>query len=123
MITASVSGERTVARGLGTLAARLSDLSPAFRALGARMRDVAVPVTPFLTGRLARSLLARDAAQGLTFGSDVVYAGVQNYGWPRRNIIGRHFLTPAEELADREGPQEIEDLLTATARRAGLVAA
>lgn len=120
MITVSVSGDRTVARGLGTLAARLSDLSPAFRALGVRMRQTAAPVTPFLTGRLVRSLTARENRHGVTLGSDLVYAGVQNYGWPARNIRGRHFLEKAEELADRQGPDEVEDLLTATARRAGL---
>ena len=120
MFTVSVSGAESVARGLGTLAGRLADLSPAFRDLGTRMVDTAVPVTPVASGALVRSLTAVEGPQGGGIRSTLPYAGVQSYGWPARNITAHGFIQAAGELADREGPDALEDLLTTTARRAGL---
>lgn len=112
MIAVSVLGADSVARGLGTLAARVLDLTPGFDRLGARMREVAVPITPVESGRLVGSLTADAGAQGVTFTSDVIYAGVQN----RRFGFG----DAAASEAEARGATEIEELLTDTARRAGL---
>ncbi|MFC8387048.1 hypothetical protein [Nocardia sp. NPDC057272] len=43
---------------------------------------------PRKSGRLSRSI----RANGRTVATTVVYAGVQNYGWPRRNIRARAFM-------------------------------
>lgn len=113
MIAVSVSGAESVARGLGTLAARLADLSPGFRELGARMVAVARPITPFLTGALAASLTARAEPQGVRMGSGLIYAGVQER---RFGFLAR---TAAE--TERTGATEVESLIESTARRAGLI--
>lgn len=43
---------------------------------------------PRKSGRLRRSI----RANGRTVATSVVYAGVQNYGWPARNIRARAFM-------------------------------
>jgi hypothetical protein len=65
---------------------------------------------PGPTGRLARSVKAygtqRSASVGA--GARIKYAGVNNYGWPKHDIIGSHFLEDtfdgqeASMLADYE---------------------
>lgn len=120
MITVSVSGAESVARGLGTLAGRLSDLAPAFQALGTRLVRTAVPLTPVKSARLVNSLTPIATADTGGLRSDLVYAGVQSYGWPAHNIRAHGFMQAARDEADTAGPNEVENLLTATARRAGL---
>lgn len=125
MITVSVRGFDRVAHGLRTLAGRLRDLSPAWRLLGARVVATAKPLTPVKTARLVRTLRAepsRDEVLIRAGGGSVVYAGVQNFGWAARNIKGHHYLAggPAEDVARREAPRQVEALLTRTARLAGL---
>lgn len=120
MIVAAVSGADTVARGLDTVAARLADLSPAYAELAEGMDSVAEALTPVESGALVGSLQAVVDTQGLTYGSDLVYAGVQSYGWPAHGIEPHGFAQAAEQLAEDEGARYAEDLLTETARRAGL---
>lgn len=43
---------------------------------------------PRKSGRLRRSI----RASGRTVATNVIYAGVQNYGWPARNIRARAFM-------------------------------
>jgi len=48
------------------------------------------------TGRLAGSVrpgATRTAGIIRAGGAAVPYAGVQEWGWPRRNIVGKHYLT------------------------------
>lgn len=121
MITVSVSGAAPVAAGLDTLAAQVGDLSPAMRELEVQVESVAEPLIPFLSGELAASLVTRVDAEGFIYTSESLYAGVQSYGWPARNIEPAGFMQAAEETAEQQGPVVIEDLLTDTARRAGLI--
>jgi hypothetical protein len=123
MISVSVRGLDRVARGLRALAARVRDLSPAWRLLGARAVQTARPLTPVKSARLVNAIRSRPTSGGLEVGvRGVVYAGVQNFGWAARNIRARHFLEggPTEELLRRDAPREAEALLTRTARMAGL---
>ena len=121
MIVATVSGAESVARGLDTVAALLGDLSPAFEPLGVELLDTATPLTPTASGALVDSLTLEVGDQGIELVSDLVYAGVQSYGWPERNIEGSGFMQAAEALADERAPSIIEDTITTTARLAGLV--
>lgn len=125
MITVSVRGLDRVAHGLRTLTARLRDLSPAWRLLGARVVTTAKPLTPVLTGRLVNSIRAQVTRREVIItagGGSIEYAAVQNFGWAARNIRGRHYLAggPAEAAARRDAPRQVEALLTRTARLAGL---
>lgn len=125
MITVSVRGLDRVAHGLRALTGRLRDLSPAWRLLGARVVTTAKPLTPVLTARLVNSIRARATRGDLLIsagGGSIEYAGVQNFGWAARNIKGHHYLAggPAEAVARREAPRQVEALLTRTARLAGL---
>lgn len=121
MIAVSVSGAAPVAAGLDTLAARVVDLSPAMRQLEVEVESVAEPLIPFESGALAGSLVTRVDAEGLVYTSESLYAGVQSYGWPAHNIEPSGFMQAAEQVAETQGPVAIEDLLTETARSAGLI--
>lgn len=121
MITVSVSGEDTVARGLGTLTARLSDLSPAFAELDVEVEAVTTPLVPVLTGRLVDDLKGKVDDQGYEWGSDLVYAGVQSYGWQAHGIEPSGFYDAAERVVEDHADDRVDDLLRDTARRAGLI--
>lgn len=98
---------RVVVEGDRRLAATLRDASDDLRNMEAageksarliltRSRTLA----PKLTGRLAGSLVAAsESEQVVSVSSDVVYAGVQEWGWATRNIRARNFLVgPATDL-------------------------
>lgn len=125
MITVSVRGLDRVAHGLRTLAARVRDLSPAWRLIGALVVAEAKFLTPVESARLVNSIRAKVTREQVVItagGGSIKYAGVQNFGWAARNIRGHHYLEggPAEALARREAPRQVEALLTRTARLAGL---
>lgn len=121
MITVSVSGEDTVARGLGTLTARLGDLSPAFEKLDVEVEDVATPLVPVLTGRLVDDLKGTVTEDGYEWGSDLPYAAAQSYGWQAHNIEPHGFYDAAERVVEDRATDNIDDVLQDTARRAGLL--
>lgn len=90
MITVRVYGEDRVRAAFGQMRRGIDDLSSAWRRIGARLLSTAVPLTPVLTGRLVQSLRATPGRMETTFsagGGNVVYAGVQNYGWPDRKSV------------------------------------
>lgn len=120
MIVAAVSGTEPVARGLDTVAAQLADMRTPLEQLGQAMDDAAEGLIPVASGALLGSWQTSAGVDTLTAGSDLVYAGVQSYGWPAHNIEGSGFAQAAEQLAAEDGAAIIEDHLTATARRAGL---
>lgn len=121
MIVVSVSGEDSVARGLGTLTARLEDLSPAFVNLNAEVEEAATPLVPVLSGRLVDDLKGEIDEQGMTWGSDLDYAVVQAYGWPAHGIEPHGFADAAERVLEERTTDAIDHLLQDTARRAGLL--
>lgn len=123
MLSVSVQGDDRVGRGLRALTGQLSDLTEAWRPIGAHMVEAATPSTPVLTGALVDSLKAEESRDGLVFtagGGEVDYAAVQNYGSAVRNIEAHRFVEAGREYAEREAAEEIETLLTATARMHGL---
>jgi HK97 gp10 family phage protein len=69
---------------------------------------------PKLSGTLSRSIRADAGGQDVTVGSDVVYAGVQEYGSAVRNIPAQPYLRPA--LEDSTG--EVVDLFARDAQKA-----
>lgn len=124
MLTVRVTGQDRVQRAFRTMGLRVRDLSAAWDRIGAAIRRTAVPLTPVgKSGALVASLrqgAGKSSAVVRAGGRGVVYAGVQNYGWPGHNIAAKHFLNTAllanRDTAEHEVSSEIERL----ARRVGL---
>lgn len=95
-------------------------------ALGPIARDIARLIAehaPRKSGRLAGSaqgtVIGRTATATIGRGT-IRYAGVQNYGWPARNIIGRHFIERAEDTAEPLAARKLEESISHEITRQGL---
>lgn len=112
-----------VARSLLALRVLLGDLSSAWRQIGADVVTATVPFVPTKSGALVASLKAaggRDGVDVSAGGGSVVYAGVQNFGWPARNIEASRFMDRAQSAAETEAPRELESEIQSLIRRVGL---
>lgn len=115
-----VTGAEDVAAQFRRLGFKASDLSSAFERVGARVASDARSRAPRDSGRLASDIRS-GGAEGvgktratISAGRAVVpYAGVHEYGWPRRNIAERRFMRDA---ADAQA-QATADLLVAEMQR------
>lgn len=92
-----VEGDEELARSLAKVSDRLGDLSRAEEKTGQLIRSRAAAAAPRESGALASSIVADSSGEGVTIGSDLIYAGVQEYGWGAHNISAQPFLTPAAE--------------------------
>lgn len=81
-------------------------LTRAWALIGARMDSAALPFVPVEVGRLVDSLKTTAGPMGVEWSSDLVYAGVQDAGWPGHNIEGHHFSDRAED-ALRSGAVDV----------------
>lgn len=82
-----------------------TDLTP----VAAKVARDASSRAPRVSGTLAGSI--RPSYHGgnvSTVSSDVIYAGVQEYGWPTRNIRGKAFLRGALAAAKDDAVREAE---------------
>jgi phage gpG-like protein len=95
--TVEVDGAVQLTAGLARFAASLDDLDAAELAAGRVVQQRASGLAPVRTGALARSITVA-TGDGVTVGSGLPYAGVQEVGWAARNIQAQPFLRPA--LAD-----------------------
>jgi HK97 gp10 family phage protein len=57
---------------------------------------------PKVSGTLAASIRADASDTEIVVGSDLVYAGVQEFGWAGHNIAAQPFLRPALEDSTNE---------------------
>lgn len=78
------------------------NLRGAWEQIGARMDQAATPFVPVESGQLVDSLRVDAGPDGVSFESDLIYAGVQDRGWPAHNIEGHHFTDRAEEAGRRD---------------------
>lgn len=103
----TVEGDETLRR---TLRAAQSDIADLDQGPSARLvLGRAQARTPKVSGRLARSLVAKDIGQGrAVVQSDLIYAPVIHYGWPAHNITPQPFLVSA--LEDSATLIQAEDL-------------
>lgn len=106
MLAVDVDAARPRA-AFASLRRRLRNLRQAWAQVGADMEDAAVPFVPVESGRLVDSLTVTAGPDGVEVGSDLIYAGVQDRGWPAHNIEGFHFMDHAEEA----GRDHAADLL------------
>jgi len=110
-----------VARAFGALRRGLvAAQRAAWATVGAEALEDTIPLVPVESARLAGSLVSAPGATGVEISSDVVYAGVQNFGWPARNIAGHHFMDRAEGVIEDQAPVELENELQSLIRRVGL---
>lgn len=98
----TVVGGDTFARTMAGFADDVRDLGDAHAAAGAAVLTAAQGRVRRRTGALAASLAVRVDAAGPTIGTAIVYAGVQEFGWARRNITPSLALTSSlDDSADR----------------------
>lgn len=100
----TVEGAAQLTAGLARFATALGHLDAAELAAGRAVQQRASRGAPVLTGALARSVLVPTTGDGVTVGSNLPYAGVQEMGWAAHNISAQPFLRPA--LAD--GTPEVQ---------------
>jgi hypothetical protein len=99
-----VEGGKELRKSLKNVEDGLKDLQAAHAAAAGIVAAAAPSYAPLRTGRLAGSIRGSGAKAAATVragGAKVPYAGVQEYGWPRRNIPAQPFLVPAAH--DTEG--------------------
>ena len=97
-ISISVEGEQQVKVALAKVEKDLVDRSELNKDLSNELSRKASAMAPRLTGALASSVkgnASNDKAQILAGSNAVPYAGVQEYGWPAKNIQAQPYLRPA----------------------------
>ena len=97
-INVELNGVKEVQESLKKIQIELTDLTPLNKELGLEYSKKASALAPKLTGALAASIgytATKDKAQIYAGSNSVVYAGVQEYGWPEQNIKAQPYLRPA----------------------------
>lgn len=110
-----VEGAKEVRRTLKALGAGTRDMSRIHRKVAAMVLGPAASATRRRSGALAGSYRVRASAAKASVYSNLVYAPVQEFGWPRHSITPSHALTGAlESMAGTIADQyrrEIDDLV------------
>lgn len=97
-ISVSVKGAAQVRAALDKVEKDLVDRSELNKELSTELSQKASAMAPRLTGALASSVKgnpSNEKAQILAGSNVVPYAGVQEYGWPAKNIQAQPYLRPA----------------------------
>jgi len=94
----NIQGVKEVTDSLNKLARDLQSNIELNKELSTTLSQKASAMAPKLTGALASSVIGNpsaEKAQILAGSESVPYAGVQEYGWPERNIRPQPYLNPA----------------------------
>lgn len=94
----NIQGVKEVTDSLNKLARDLQSNIELNKELSTTLSQKASAMAPKLTGALASSVVGNpsaEKAQILAGSAAVPYAGVQEYGWPERNIRPQPYLNPA----------------------------
>jgi len=97
-ISISITGVNEVQTAINKLAKDLEKNYELNRELSSTISQKASAIAPKLTGALASSVVGNPSAEKaqIAAGSAAVpYAGVQEYGWPNKNIEAQPYLRPA----------------------------
>jgi hypothetical protein len=111
MLGYKVEGLSQLAKDLQALGLDVDDLKDSFSAIADKGARVAADFAPRKSGRLAASIRgnrAKNKAVVAAGKARVPYAGVQNYGWPKRGIKGSGFLQKADEVLRPEALELLE---------------
>jgi hypothetical protein len=87
----AIQGGPELRRALHELGVDLRDLSALHREIARTVVSAVDGTAPHDTGRLAGSFRPSGTRTTAKARSSLVYAPVQNYGWPHHNIVGRHY--------------------------------
>lgn len=117
-----VKGLRETVRTLEKFGAAAADLKAAFTRIGNLVANEAKVLAPRKSGKLAGTIKASNTKNKsiVRAGSGIAYAGVQNYGWPRHNIEGKHFMETALQTKQDEAFTALNDELHGLIRNLGL---
>lgn len=118
-----ITGLNKVVKGLQELGLDLDDLKDAFGTLAAQGARLAAQFVDSRTGRLAGSVRGNRAKNKAVIAAGrakVKYAGVQNYGWPKKNIAAQQFMQEAEEVLKPIAVRELERAINKSIQRRGL---
>jgi hypothetical protein len=94
----TITGVKEVKDTLDKLGKDLESNIELNKELSTTLSQKASAMAPRLTGALASSVQGNpsaEKAQILAGSNTVVYAGVQEYGWPEKNIQAQPYLRPA----------------------------
>lgn len=94
----TIKGVQDVKNTLDKLGKDLESNIELNKELSSTLSQKASAMAPRLTGALASSVQGNpsaEKAQILAGSNTVVYAGVQEYGWPEKNIQAQPYLRPA----------------------------
>lgn len=115
-----VKGLSKTVRSLERAGADVQDMRDLMHSLGMLVVNAAQP--PVLTGTLAGTLRAgrgKTKAVVRAGGARAPYAGVQEYGWPARNIAAQHYLTAALQSERSDVLRALDDGLEDILRKTG----
>lgn len=118
-----VEGLGTMVRQLEQLGLEVEDLKDAFGEIAAEGADVAAGFVESESGDLAATLRGNRAKSKavVTAGrASVRYAGVQNYGWPKRNIRAQLFMKRTDEVMEPRAVHLLEQNINRQIRKKGL---
>lgn len=118
-----VEGLNSVVRALLEIGLDVDDLKDAFGPIAAEGARVAAGFVHSRTGALAGTLRgnrARNKAVIVAGRGRVKYAGVQNYGWPRRGIVAQEFMQRADAVMAPVAVDRLEQAINSAIRRRGL---
>jgi phage gpG-like protein len=94
----SIQGIKEVTDSLNQMARNLESNIELNKELSTTLSQKASALAPRLTGALASSVVGNpsaEKAQIMAGSAAVPYAGVQEYGWPEKNINAQPYLRPA----------------------------
>lgn len=98
----------------------IANLRSAWEQAGARVEDKTAHLVPVESGQLVDSLKSTAEADGFAYGSDLIYAGVQDRGWPAHNIAGHHFMDAAAREVGGAAVAELAPAMQNVIDRLGL---
>lgn len=118
-----VTGLNAVVRALLEIGLDVDDLKDAFSSISREGARIAAGFVHSRTGKLAGTLRgnrAKNKAVIVAGRGRVKYAGVQNYGWPRRHIRAQQFMQRADEVLQPIAVEKLEREINDAIRRRGL---
>jgi len=118
-----VTGLREMVRDLEAVGVEVEDLKDAFGAIAKEGAEVGASKVNSRSGKLAGSTRGNRAKAKavVTWGRAAVpYAGVQNYGWPRRNIRAQGFAQQTDQVMSPVAVAKLEENIERVITERGL---
>ena len=84
------------------------------------MARLAAQLAPRLSGTLAGSIHPTPSKHTAAATTSLIYAGVQNFGWPAHNITASLFMDRAQTASEPAAVRNLETSIDLSIRREGL---